>query len=156
MRTTYRVLAYLIAAEVVVQAAALALAFAGLTHWVEGGGVLDSAAIDGSTDPFPEVTGLLVHGINGSIVVPALALALLICSFFAGVPRGVRWAGAVLLLVVVQVMLGFSAADLPALGALHGVNALALFTVAVLTARRTRARTAARTAGEPAPSAAEV
>jgi heme A synthase len=140
MRTVYRVLASLIALEVVVQAAALALAFAGLAHWVEGGGVFDSASIEGDSNPFPEVVGLIVHGINGSIVVPLLALLLVVSSFFARVPRGVRWALIVLGLVVVQVMLGFSAADVPALGAVHGTNALLLFTAALVTARRARVR----------------
>lgn len=138
MRTVYRVLASLIALEVVVQAAALALAFAGLAHWVQGGGVFDSATIEGDSNPFPEVVGLIVHGINGSIVVPLLALLLVVSSFFARVPRGVMWALIVLGLVVVQVMLGFSAADVPALGAVHGTNALLLFTAALVTARRAR------------------
>jgi heme A synthase len=152
MRTTYRVLAYLIALEVVVQAAALALAFAGLAHWVDGGGVLDSATIEGDSDPFPEIVGLIVHGINGSIVVPLLALLLLVSSFFARVPRGIPWALVVLGLVVVQVMLGFSAADVPALGAVHGTNALLLFTAALVTARRARVRRPA--ADDVAPAAA--
>ena len=140
MRTTYRVLAYLIALEVVVQAAALALAFAGLVHWVDGGGVLDSGVIEGDSDPFPEVIGLIVHGINGGIVVPVLALLLLISSFFARVPRGTVWALVVLGLVVLQVMLGYSLADVPGLGAVHGANALLVFTAAFLAARRARAR----------------
>jgi heme A synthase len=150
MRTVYRVLAYLVALEVVVQAAALALGFAGLAHWVEGGGVFDSATIEGDTNPFPEVVGLIVHGINGSIVVPALAVLLLVSSFFARVPRGTVWALVVLGLVVVQVMLGFSVADLPALGAVHGANALLLFTAALVTARRARIRRPAAEPAEPA------
>ena len=81
-----------------------------------------------------------MHGINGSIVVPALAVLLVVVSFFAGVSRGVAWAVGVFAVVIVQVMLGFSAADLPALGALHGVNALLLFAVAFLAARRARPR----------------
>ena len=140
MRTTYRVLAYLIALEVVVQAAALALAFAGLLHWVDGGGVLDSGVVEGDSDPFPEVVGLIVHGINGGIVVPALALLLLISSLFARVPRGIVWALVVLGLAVLQVMLGYSLADVPSLGAVHGANALLLFTAAFLTGRRAGVR----------------
>jgi heme A synthase len=155
VRTVYRVLASLVALEVVVQAAALALGFAGLAHWVNTGGVADSASIGGEEDPFPEAVGFLVHGINGSIVVPALALLLVVASFFAGVRRGTAWALGVLGLVVVQVMLGFSAADVPALGAVHGTNALLLFTTALLAARRARApRAVAAEAGQPA--AAEV
>lgn len=156
MRTLYRVLAYLIAAEVVVQAGAMAFGVAGLSHWVKAGGVLDRSVFDGATDPFPEVAGLIVHGINGSVVVPALALLLLVSSVFAAVPRGSWWAGAVLLLVAVQAMLGFSASDLPALGALHGATALLLFTAAVLTGRRARVPVAGTDAAEPARSAAQV
>jgi hypothetical protein len=153
MRTTYRVLAYLIALEVVVQAAALALGFAGLVHWVDGGGVLDSGVIEGDSDPFPEVVGLIVHGINGGIVVPALALLLLVSSFFARVPRGIVWALVVFGLAVLQVMLGYSLADVPSLGAVHGANALLLFTAAFLTARRARARRPA--ADDVAPATAD-
>ena len=35
----------------------------------------------------------MLHGINGEMVFPLLALLLLIVSFFAKVPRGVHWAG---------------------------------------------------------------
>ena len=156
MRTAYRVLAYLIAAEVVVQAAAMAFGVAGLSHWVKAGGVFDRAVFDGATAPFPEVTGLILHGINGSAVIPALALLLLVCSVFAKVPRGSWWAGAVLVLVGVQATLGYSAADLPALGALHGVNALLLFTAALLTARRARVPRASRAEADEPRSAATV
>jgi hypothetical protein len=41
MRTTYRVLAYLVALEVAVQAAAIAFAVFGLGLWIEDGGTLD-------------------------------------------------------------------------------------------------------------------
>jgi len=140
MRTTYRVLAYLIALEVVVQAAALALGFAGLLNWVDSGGVLDSGVVESDTEPFPEFVGLIVHGINGGIVVPVLALLLLISSFFARVPRGIVWALVVLGLAVLQVMLGYSLADVPALGAVHGANALLLFSAAFLTGRGARVR----------------
>jgi heme A synthase len=156
MRTTYRILAYLIAAEVAVQAAALAFGFAGLSHWVQTGGVLDSAVIESDETPFPEFWGLIVHGINGSVVIPLLALVLLVCSFFAKVPRGVAWAVGVFVLVAVQVMLGFSVRDLPALGALHGLNALLLFATAFLAARRARARVEPTVAAETSPSAAKV
>ena len=160
MRTVYRVLAYLVAAGVVVQAAAMAFGVAGLSHWLKVGGVADRSVFDGATDPFPEVTGLILHEINGSAVIPGLALLLLVVSAFAKVPRGSWWAGAVLLLVAVQASLGYSASDLPALGALHGVNALLLFTTAFLTARRVprqpRNRAEDDADAESAPSTAEV
>lgn len=146
MRKVYRVLAYLIAAEVMVQATVMVFAIAGLGKWVDGGGVLDKATMENDQSAFPEAIGFMLHGINGSLVIPALSLLLLIVSFFAKVPRSVRWAGLVFLLVAVQANLGFAGHDIPAMGALHGLNALALFTVALYTARR--ARPAARDAVE--------
>ena len=136
MRTTYRVLAYLIALEVVVQAAAIAYALFGLSTWIQGGGVLDQATMQSETTYFPGVLGFAVHGINGQIVVPALGLLLLIVSFFARVPQGVAWAGAAFGAIVVQVLLGMFAHAIPQLGMLHGAVALVLFGVAFMAARK--------------------
>jgi heme A synthase len=80
----------------------------------------------------------LIHGINGMMIIPLIALLLLISSFFARIPGGVKWAGLVLLVVVVQVNLGLFGHAVPAVGALHGLNALLLFSVALYTARRRR------------------
>ncbi|MCW0213197.1 MAG: hypothetical protein OJJ54_07550 [Pseudonocardia sp.] len=135
MRTAYRVLAYVLAAEVVVQAAAIAYALFGLTTWIDGGGVLDKAAIEDESVTFTGVAGFMVHGINGQIVVPVLALALLVVAFFAHVSGGVRWAAICLGTVVVQVLLGMFAHGVPSLGILHGAVALGLFAAAVIAAR---------------------
>jgi heme A synthase len=89
--------------------------------------------------------GFIVHGMNGMFVIPALALVLLVVSFFAKVPRGVVWAAVLLVLIVVQVLLGI--AHVPELAMLHGVNALLVFTVALV------AGNAARTIATPAPEA---
>jgi len=140
MRKTYRVLAWIVAAEVVVQAVAIAWFVFGLGHWVTGGGVLDSASMESDEIPFTELYGLIVHGINGGIVVPVVALALLIVSFFAKIPGGIKWAAAVLVLTVVQGQLGYLGHDVPAAGAAHGLNAIALLAVAVIAARRAPAR----------------
>jgi hypothetical protein len=140
MRKTYRVLAWIVAAEVVVQAIAIAWFVAGLGHWVTGGGVLDSSAMESDEIPFTELYGVIVHGINGGIVVPVLALALLVVSFFAKIPGGIKWAALVFTLTVVQGQLGYLGHDFPAAGGLHGFNALALFTVSVIAARRLPAR----------------
>ena len=129
MRTAYRVLAWLIAVEVVVQAAAISWAIFGLGKWVEGGGVLDKSVLESDASAFPEDLGFAVHGINGQMVIPVLALALLVVSFFAKLPRGVALAGGVVGLVALQVLLGMLHA--PALGLLHGANALLLFGLAV-------------------------
>ncbi|GLZ47511.1 hypothetical protein Acsp06_36960 [Actinomycetospora sp. NBRC 106375] len=136
MRTTYRVLAWILALEVVVQAAAIAWAVFGLTAWIEGGGVLDAAAIQSDVQ-FDGVVGFMVHGMNGQIIVPAVALILLVVSFFAKLPRGVAFAASLFGLVVVQVLLGMFAHAVPALGMLHGAVALAILVVAVMSARLT-------------------
>lgn len=150
MRTVYRVLAWLMAVEVLVQAAAISWALFGLGRWVEGGGVLDKAVIESEASAFPEELGFAVHGINGEMGVPLLALLLLVVAFFARVPRGVALAGGVVGLVAVQVLLGMLGHGVPGLGLLHGANALLLFAVAVIAARRA----AGVTAGSDAPVAA--
>jgi hypothetical protein len=136
MRTVYRVLAWLMAVEVLVQAAAITWAVFGLGKWVEGGGVLDKSVMESEVSAFPQETGFAVHGINGTMVVPALALLLLVVSFFAKFPRAVALAGGVVGLTALQVVLGMLGHGVPGLGILHGANALALFTVAVVAARR--------------------
>jgi len=154
MKAVYRVLAYLIALEVVIQAAAIAYAIAGLGTWIQEGGVLDAAAMESETTEFTGVAGFMIHGINGQMVVPLIALLLLICSFFARVPGGVLWAVLVLVTVVVQVLLGIFGHGTPLLGLIHGAVAFVLFAFAVVAARKAEAvlggleRTSARgTAG---------
>ncbi|MBV9293904.1 MAG: hypothetical protein JO222_15790, partial [Frankiales bacterium] len=46
MRRAYHVLAYIIAAEVVIQAMAIATAVAGLNHWIDGGATVNKHVID--------------------------------------------------------------------------------------------------------------
>ena len=139
MRSVYRALAGLIAIGVVVQAMSVALGwFTALKDMDDG------AVIDKNTD-FNLGQGL--HGIIGIMVIPALALLLLIVSFFARVEGGIKWALYVLGVVVLQVALAFGAWGLPAIGALHGLNAFALLAVASIAARKA--------AGPPAAAATE-
>jgi hypothetical protein len=139
MKSVYRVLAYLIALEVVIQAAAIAFAIAGLGTWIQEGGVLDAAAMESETTEFTGVAGFMIHGINGQMIVPLIALLLLISSFFARIPGGVLWAGLVLATVVVQVLLGIFGHGTPVLGLIHGAVAFVLFTFAVIAARKAEA-----------------
>jgi hypothetical protein len=129
----YRFFAYLIAVEVVIQAAAIAFALFGLGKWVEDdGGVLNKAVLDNSDDlDFTGVLGFAVHGMNGMMIIPALSLIFLIVAFFAKVPGGVKWAAIVLLLVVVQVTLGLTAHSVVYLGPLHAINAFLILGVAI-------------------------
>ncbi len=65
-----------------------------------------------------------------------IALILLIVSFFAKIPGGAKWAGLILLVVVVQVLLGMFSGELPQLAMLHGVNAFIMFGAALYAGRR--------------------
>ena len=139
MRNAYRILAIIIAVEVVIQAMAMVFAVAGLGIWVDEGGVLDKAAFESDDLSFTGVGGFIVHGINGMMIIPLLGLALLVISFFAKVPGGVkiggdrarRHRGAGL-------PRASSATSRAYIGALHGLNAFILFGSAVYAARLAR------------------
>jgi heme A synthase len=139
MRKAYRIIADIIAIAVVIQAMAMVWAIAGLFHWIDsGGGSLDSSVLDDWEDNPPDFNGsfgFAIHGILGGMVLPVLALAFLILAFFAKVPGGVKWAAIVLGSVILQVVLGYTGFDVPAVGLLHGLNAFALFSLAILAAR---------------------
>jgi hypothetical protein len=137
MRTTYRVLAYGLALEVIVQAMAIAYALFGLGHWIdEDGGVLNKQVLDADKGPeFTGVGGFATHGINGTMVIPLLALILLIVSFFAKVEGGVRRAAILVGMVALQVVLGIAGHGVPLLGPLHALNAFGILVMAFLAAR---------------------
>ena len=136
MRNTYRVLGYLIALEVVIQAAAIAWATFGESKFVDEGGTVDKSLVESNTIPFDGVIGFIVHANNGTALIPLLAIVMLIISFFAKVPNGVRMALVVVVVVALQVALGIFAHDVPFLGLLHGVNAFVLAGVASAAAGR--------------------
>jgi hypothetical protein len=131
MRNVYRVLCYLIAALVVVQAGAIAYGVFGLFNWVEGGATLDQATLEGEDAGIGGGFGFGLHITIGYFVIPIAALLLLVISFFAKVPGGVRWAVILFLTVVVQTLLAGFAHEVPGVGWLHGIVALVLFGMAV-------------------------
>lgn len=135
MKSAFKVLAYIIAAEVVVQSAMMVFAVAGLGIWVDNGGTFDAAAFEDENLSFTGVAGFMVHGINGMMIIPILALALLVVSFFAKVAGGVRNAAIIVGLVVLQIALGLFGHENAYIGLLHGVNALVLFSAALFTGR---------------------
>src|SRR3954470_5418587 len=83
VRATYRILAMLIAIGVVVQAAAIAYALFDIEHNTDDGVYYTKGSENG---------GVALHAVLGGMVIPALVLALLIVSFFARIPGGVKWA----------------------------------------------------------------
>ena len=137
MRNAYRVLAYLLAVEVVVQAMAIAYAIAGLGHWVEeDNGVLNKQVIDSDSPDFPGVGGFATHGINGTMIIPIIIILLLIVSFFAKIPGGVRNAAILFGLVALQVFLGIFSHSIPFVIVLHVLNAFAILAMSLVAARR--------------------
>jgi hypothetical protein len=130
MRTTYRVLAMLIAIGVVVQAAVVAAAWFAVLASLDDGTVLDK-----NTDPN---WGHVAHSVIGSGVIPLLAILLLIVSFFARIPGGVKWAAITFGVMVLQILFAFLAYSASVVGLLHGINAFALAGVASIAMRKAR------------------
>jgi hypothetical protein len=139
MRNAYRILATIIAVEVVIQAMAMVFAIAGLGIWVDEGGVYDKAAMEDEDITFTGVGGFIVHGINGMMIIPLLGLALLVVAFFAKVSGGVKWAAIVLGAIVLQVFLGLFGHESAYIGMLHGLNAFILLGSAGNAARLAKA-----------------
>jgi heme A synthase len=137
LRSAYRVIAYLLAVEVLVQGMAIAYALAAMGHWVdEDGGVVDKQLFDSDNPDFPGVGGFMIHGLNGTMIIPILVLLLVIVSFFAKVPGGVKRATIILGLVVLQVVLGIASHSVPGLITLHVLNAFGIFLMAAFAGYR--------------------
>jgi hypothetical protein len=139
MRSTYRALAALVAALVLVQAAAIAFGTFGILSFVEDGSDYTKSVAEDRT-----ATGALGQNIHsvGAMVIALVAIVLLIVSFFAKIEGGVKWAGIVFLVVLLQWVLAFVAFSAPVVGALHGLNAFVMFGVAMAAAQRARTSTA--------------
>ncbi|MEV4266074.1 hypothetical protein [Kribbella sp. NPDC049584] len=140
MRATYRVLAGLVAIGVVLQAMFIAVGWFTAIKDMDGGLVIDKN--------YEGNYGHMLHGQFGMLVIPILALLLLIASFFAKVPGGVKWALYVVGLVVLQIALAFVSFGAPVVGLLHGLNAFALLGVAAMASRRVGAAPAAPAAAQ--------
>jgi hypothetical protein len=128
MRNAYRGLAQLIALGVVVQAAVIAFGLFGIWNDVDDGKVVN--------DDYDGNGGFAMHSIIGTGIIPILAIALLVVAFFVKVDGAVKWAGLVVLAVVVQIALAFISFGVPAIGLLHAANAFLLAGAATMAARR--------------------
>jgi hypothetical protein len=135
MLKAFRILCLIIAIEVMVQASMIAFAIFGLGKWIEDdGGVLNKAVLDADKGPsFTGSVGFMIHGINGEMVIPLLALITLVVSFFTKVPGSAKRGGMIFGLVVLQVLLGVFGHGVVALGPLHGINAFVVFSLAIMT-----------------------
>jgi hypothetical protein len=135
MSKAYRVLARLIAGLVVVQAAAIAYGAFAIDKVIEKAKDHGDTIANASTK-LDGGAGYGLHALIGTLVIPLVAIILFVVAFKAHVPDGVKWAGFILLDVVVQVALGLAAHGAAALGWFHGPNALLLFSLGVYAARR--------------------
>lgn len=142
MRKLYSILAWAIAAGVVVQAAAIGFGYGGMQAYVEGGGVVDDVVVESGPGSYTGDVAFPVHELVGGMVIPALVVLLGVVSFWVRVPRARRWAWGLFLLVAVQAEMGYAVPEFPYVGIVHGANALAVLLVAVHVARLPR-RTAA-------------
>jgi hypothetical protein len=128
VKSAYRGIAYLIALGVVAQAAFIALAWFSVINDMESGAVF--------TKDSDWNAGHMLHMMVGMLAIPVLSLLLVLTSFLTKVKGASKLAGMVFGAVVLQVALGIFAFSLPAVGALHGINAFALLAVAILAGRR--------------------
>jgi len=147
MKKAYTVLAFIIALQVMVQASAIAWASFGFSDWIDAGNTYskEDADCDDCGWDFTAQRGYMIHGINGFMIVPLISLILLIVSFFAKIPGGVKWAGIIFLLVIIQghVLPPLSYEFGSGFGALHGLNAMVLLALAVMAGKRVKTATAA-------------
>ena len=140
MRMTYRIFADAIAILVVIQAALMVWAIAGLFKWIDAeGGALDKQVLESwENEPptFDGSIGAFLHFLIGGMLIPALAIIFLLISFFAKVPRGVVLALIVVALVAVQYFAGmYAEVGGATVGIIHGVNAFFLFGAALMAAK---------------------
>jgi len=124
MRATYRILGHIIAGLVAVQAAAITMWVFGMFHWIDdGNNTVTPQLLDDFLEGVTGSVGLTIHSF-GAIVIAVLAIVLLIVSFFAKIPSGVKWAAFVFLAVLFQWVIAIASFSIPGLGFLHGANAL--------------------------------
>src|SRR4029453_12389412 len=102
MRKTYRIVALLIAVEVVVQAAALAWALFGLGKWIDDGNTFNKTMLECRDCPWklPEEPRFMIYGLNRFLIIPVLGLVLLIVSFPTRDKMLIRWAGITFALIL--------------------------------------------------------
>jgi hypothetical protein len=134
VRQAYRILNYLLSLEVLIQAAVIAWFAFGVSKYADDHGSISHDKLEDGG--FNGSAGLAIHAVNGFMIVPLIALALLVVSFFARIPGGVRLAVITFAMVVVQAfVLPALSESAPAVGMLHGALALGILAVSIVGAR---------------------
>lgn len=129
MKVTYRVLAWVICILVMVQAATHAWFSAGAGRFLAEGGTLDLSGASGMQ--FPEVLGVIIHGMSGMYVIPVVAIAFMVVGYLTHSRYGLVIAVVTAVLIAIQVALGLGAANTAFLALFHGMNALLIFAAAL-------------------------
>jgi len=150
MKQAYRILYYVLSLEVLIQAAMIAWWGFGVTTYADDHGSISHGKLEDGG--FGGSAGLSIHAVNGFMIIPVIALALLVVAFLAKVPGGVRLAAITFGLVVVQAyVLPALSEEAPAVGMLHGAVALAILGISIAAPRM--ARDASSPAVSPGPTA---
>lgn len=135
MRQAYRILNYLLSLEVLIQAAVIAWYAFGVAKYADDNGSISHHQIEDGG--FNGHAGATIHAVNGFMIIPLIALVLLVVSFYARVPGGVRLAVITFVLVVLQAyVLPPLAEKAPAVGVLHGAVALGILALSIVSARK--------------------
>jgi hypothetical protein len=77
------------------------------------------------------------HGVFGYIVLLVMLVAFIVASSGGLGSAKTKWAGGILVLGILQAVLGGVSPSVPALGFLHGINALAIYAAVALLAHKT-------------------
>jgi hypothetical protein len=135
VKQAYRVLNYLLSLEVLIQAAVIAWYAFGVYKYADDNGSISHHQLEDGG--FNGHAGAVIHAVNGFMIIPFIALVLLVVSFFAKIPGGVRLAVITFVLVVVQAfVLPELSTKAPAVGMLHGAVALAILALTIISARK--------------------
>lgn len=129
MRTAYRYLIALIFALVVVQIGLAAYGAFDTVHKSEGASAtVSKKAVENAFGP---------HAILGSVIVLLMIVLLILAAAGRMDMAKIRWAAIVAGLGILQFILGVVSTSAPAVGFLHGVNAMAIFVVTAVLSHRT-------------------
>jgi hypothetical protein len=122
MHSAYKIIAHIISAFVVIQAAVITWAVF----------ILIGELISGQVPTGPPI-GAILHGVFGQYVIPVLAVVLLVVALVGR--AGVKWAALAVGLVLLQIALAYAAFAAPIVGILHAINAFAIMAMAEIGAR---------------------
>jgi heme A synthase len=99
---------------------------------------LNKQVLDDEDLHFQGVGGFAIHGMNGMMIIPLIAIVFLIVSLLANkqLPGAAKRGGILFGMVALQVFLGLTLHDVVVLAPLHALNGLGILAMAFVTARQ--------------------